>query len=109
MDTTSSGPQDPGSPGGPQSVDAEARFLESLLTVFKDNRDVLHRLPDMIEQHLKKEPLNPDLAESGPKEENRYTYLKIVIHFRGTCKITESILTRGNRMFCKDRHFQCSL
>lgn len=72
MTDPQSGPQDPASPDGSRSVDAEDRFLKSLIPVLKDNRDVLVRLPELMEQCLSKEPLNPELAESRLKEENRY-------------------------------------
>ncbi|XP_020631754.1 DNA ligase 1-like isoform X1 [Orbicella faveolata] len=67
MPDTQSGPQDPASPG----VDTEALFLKSLIAVFKDHRNVLARLPELMEQCLKTEPLNPDLAESRSKGESR--------------------------------------
>lgn len=69
-----SGPQDPASPG----VDTEALFLKSLIAVFKDHRNVLPRLPELMEQCLNKEPLNRDLAESRPKEESRYKQLMML-------------------------------
>ena len=73
MTDTQSRHEDAALPGGPQNADAEARFLKSLIAVYKDNRDVLPRLPELMEQCLNKEPLNPELAaESRPKEENRY-------------------------------------
>jgi len=78
MTDTQSGLQDPAASSGPHSVDAEARFLKSLSIVLKDNRDVLSRLPELIEQFLNKEPVNPDLARL--KEENRYKYLTMLNH-----------------------------
>lgn len=68
MTDTQSKPHDPES----RSVDAEARFLKSLSAVFKDNRNVLTRLPELMEQCLNKEPLNPNLVESRHEDENRY-------------------------------------
>lgn len=76
MTDTESGLQDPAASSGPLSADAEARFIKSLIPVLKDNRDVLSRLPELMEQCLNNEPLNSDLAESRPKEENRYKYLR---------------------------------
>ena len=69
MTDRQSGPQDPAS-----SDDTEAlSFLKSLFAVFKDHRNVLMpRLAELMEQCLNTEPLNPDLAESQPKEESRY-------------------------------------
>ena len=72
MTDTQSGPQDPASPDEPRNVDTEALFLKSLSAVFKEHRNVLPRLPELMEQWFKTEPLNPDLAESRPKEESRY-------------------------------------
>lgn len=119
MTETESGLQDPAASSGPQNANAEARFFKSLIPVLKDNRDVLSRLPELMEQCLNKEPLNSDLAESRLKEENRYKYLtmlndKPMLRWKEnlwfifgelvyTCEIAESIMTRGDRMFCKDR------
>ena len=72
MTDTRSGSQDPASPNEPRSVDTEALFLKSLSAVFKEYRNVLPRLPELMEQCVNTEPLNPDLAESRPKEESRY-------------------------------------
>ena len=74
MTDRQSGPQDPTSPDEPRSMDTEALFfLKSLLAVVKDHRNVLtSRLPERMEQCLNTETLNPDLAESQPKEESRY-------------------------------------
>ena len=80
MTDTQSGLQDPAASSGPHSVDAEARFLKSLSLVLKDNRDVLSRLPELIEQFLNKEPVNLDLAEARLTEENRYKYLTMLNH-----------------------------
>ena len=50
--------------------DPQARFLKSLIIVFKDNRDILTRLPEMMERCLDKEPVIPNLAETGNEEES---------------------------------------
>ena len=71
MTDTQSGPEDPASPDEPRCVDTEALFLKSLSAVFKEYRNVLPRLPELIEQSVNTEPLNPDLVESRPKEESR--------------------------------------
>ena len=72
MTDTQSRPQDPGSPDKPQSVDTETRFLKSLITLYKEYRNVLPRLPELMQQCLTNEPLDPELAESRLQNENRY-------------------------------------
>ena len=64
----------------PRSVDTETRFLKTLSAVFKDYRDVLPRLPELTEQCLKNEPLDPGLAESRLKNKNRYKYAMMLTY-----------------------------
>lgn len=66
MTDTQSGPQEPAA----ANDDPQARFFKSLITVFKDNRDVLPSLPEMMEQCLENKPRNPNLAEE--EYTNRY-------------------------------------
>ena len=52
--------------------DKQARFLRSLITVFKDNRDVLPSLPEMFECLVANEGNVPNLTEATIVEEYRY-------------------------------------
>ena len=80
MTDRQSEPQDPASPDEPRSVDTETLFLKTLSAVFKDYRDVLPRLPELTEQCLKNEPLDPGLAESRLKNKNRYKYAMMLTY-----------------------------
>ena len=67
MTDTQSTPAD-----GAAKEDPEARFFRSLIAVLKENREVLPRLPEIMECQIVNENQAPTLIERRKLEKSRY-------------------------------------
>lgn len=76
MTDTQSTPAD-----GAAKENPEVRFLRSFIAVFKDNRDVLPSLPEIIECLMTNEEQASNLIERRRLEENRFQSCKYSYYY----------------------------
>lgn len=63
--------QESQSAAGTTKGNAQDRFLQSLISVFKDNREVLSSLPEMIERLITNDRDAPNMTTTQTSESSR--------------------------------------